>query len=108
MTDRRQLALLYRQIATMLDAGVDPGHALGVLGKQALKHWRPLMSSMSCQVYGGSRLSDAMDTNRAVFPASHAAVITAAEEAGETAHALWDLAAMLEEQAELHAEVRRE
>ncbi|HPF46801.1 MAG: type II secretion system inner membrane protein GspF [Alphaproteobacteria bacterium] len=79
----KDLTLLTRQMATMFSAGTPIEEALGALSKQCEKAvLRNILTKIRAQVSEGSKLSDAMKSESASFPALYRAMIAAGEASG--------------------------
>jgi general secretion pathway protein F len=104
---RRGLALLTRELATLIKADLPVDEALRIAGLQ------PLMPARARQVVGaildrvreGASLSEALDAQIGSFPAYYSRIVHAGEAAGTLGNTLDDLAGFLERSAEFRARI---
>lgn len=104
---RRGLALLTRELATLVKAELPVDEALRIAVLQ------PLMPARARQVIGavlgrvleGASLSEALDAQTGAFPAYYSRIIHAGETAGTLGPALDELAGFLERSTEFRARI---
>lgn len=103
----KQLAVLTRQLAVSLEAGLPLMTALDVMGKE-LDHApsRNLLTELAAKVQQGVSLSDAMAEHPAVFPIMYIRLVRVGETGGVLDTILTQLAGMLERQTELRERVK--
>lgn len=99
------VAVLIRELATMLAAGQDLDRALRYLQETAPARMRAVAGGLRDAVRDGSPLSDAMGRYPTVFTPLQAALVRAGEAGGELAPALTRLADMLDRQRSLSSAV---
>ncbi|MFN7779209.1 MAG: type II secretion system F family protein, partial [Betaproteobacteria bacterium] len=97
-----ELAVLTRQLASLLSAQLPVADALSVMVEQTEKpSVRDLMAAVRAEVLAGSSLSAALGRQRGQFPEMYRAVIGAGEESGKLGGVLTSLADYIEERAKL-------
>jgi len=97
-----ELAVLTRQIASLLGAQLPVADALNVMVEQSEKQSiRELMASIRTDVLAGSSLSNALARHPRQFPGIYRALIAAGEESGKLGIVLASLADYIEERARL-------
>ncbi len=98
----KELAIFFRQLATMLGAGVPIYQALDTLGNQR-RHLRLRRAILDIRnaILAGERLSDAFDRHPAVFPPIVRAMIRVGESGGVLERSLRQIADYLENELEL-------
>jgi general secretion pathway protein F len=97
-----ELAVLTRQLASLLSAQLPVADALNVMVEQTEKPAvRDLMAAVRAEVLAGSSLSAALGRQRGQFPEMYRAVIGAGEESGKLGGVLTSLADYIEERAKL-------
>ncbi len=97
-----ELAVLTRQIASLLGAQLPVADALNVMVEQSEKQsMRELMASIRTDVLAGSSLSNALARHPRQFPGIYRALIAAGEESGKLGTVLASLADYIEERARL-------
>lgn len=98
----KELALFFRQLATMLNAGVPIYQALDTLGNQR-RHprLRRAILDIRDRVLAGDRLSDAFDRHPALFSPIIRAMIRVGESGGVLEQSLRQIADYLENELEL-------
>ncbi|RMD61461.1 MAG: type II secretion system F family protein [Alphaproteobacteria bacterium] len=104
---RRDVALLTRELATLLQAGLPLDRALGVmleLGTAAPV--RVVLESLRDQVRGGATLADAMQEHPDLFPNYYVGMVRAGEAGGSLDAVLARLAETLERAQALRDSVR--
>src|ERR1017187_7801265 len=110
ITDRvalKDVALMSRQLATMVSAGLALVRALGVLADQIeSKPLREAMLQVRQEVEQGSSLSTALEKIPKVFPPLYIAMVRAGEVGGQLDLVLLKLSTTLEKQVELRQKVR--
>jgi type IV pilus assembly protein PilC len=110
ITDRvalKDVALMSRQLATMVAAGLTLVRALGVLADQIeSKPLREAMLQVRQEVEQGSSLSTALEKLPKVFPPLYIAMVRAGEVGGQLDSVLLKLSSTLEKQVELRQKVR--
>jgi len=84
-----QLALLSRVLSSLLASGIALLPALG-LARGALKHggYRSALASIAERINAGSRLSESLDGQRLLFPASFTSLVATGESTGSLAETL--------------------
>ncbi len=104
---KAELAVVARQFATMVNAGIPLIRSLSVLAEQASN---PLLKStladMQSRVSGGESLSQAMDRHRSVFDELFVSMVRAGEAAGALDVVLMQLAATLERSVAVSNKIR--
>jgi len=110
VTDRvalKDVALMSRQLATMVSAGLTLVRALGVLADQIeSKPLRDAMLQVRTDVEQGSSLSTSLEKLPKVFPPLYIAMVRAGEVGGQLDSVLLKLSTTLEKQVELRQKVR--
>jgi type IV pilus assembly protein PilC len=110
VTDRvalKDVALMSRQLATMVAAGLTLVRALGVLADQIeSKPLREAMLQVRREVEQGSSLSTSLEKLPKVFPPLYIAMVRAGEVGGQLDSVLLKLSTTLEKQVELRQKVR--
>lgn len=110
LTDRvalKDVALMSRQLATMVAAGLTLVRALGVLADQIeSKPLREAMLQVRQEVEQGSSLSTSLEKLPKVFPPLYIAMVHAGEVGGQLDSVLLKLSSTLEKQVELRQKVR--
>lgn len=103
----RDLAVLARQLATMIGAGMPLIRALGTLREQTSnKRLVEVIGLIRADIERGDSLFQAVDRHPTVFPPLFAPMIRAGETGGVLDRVLDRLARTLEKQAELRGKVR--
>jgi general secretion pathway protein F len=101
-----ELAVITRQLASLLGAQLPVADALTVMVEQSEKQQvRELMASIRTDVLGGSSLSDALARHPRQFPEIYRALIAAGEESGKLGSVLGSLADYVEERAKLQQKI---
>lgn len=101
-----QLALLLRQLATLLQAGLPLEQALSVLAEQSDQPYqRALLAALRADVLAGHTLAQAVAQHPQDFPELHCALIKAGEASGELAVVMDKLASYTENQYALRQKV---
>jgi general secretion pathway protein F len=102
-----ELALLTRQLATLLGASVPLEEALGALSDQAPRpHIRAMLSHVRERVREGSALADALAAHGEVFSDLYVSMVRAGESAGALEVVLERLADYGEKQSDLVSKIR--
>lgn len=104
---RRGLALLTRELATLVKAELPVDEALRITGLQPLMpaRTRQVIASVLGRVLEGASLSEAIDSQAGAFPAYYARIVQAGETAGTLGQALDELAGFLERSSEFRARI---
>jgi len=101
-----ELALLTRQLASLLSAGLPLERALSALIEQAERvHVRDLLAGVRTDVLGGSTLAGALERRRRDFPDIYRALVAAGEQSGNLGLVLDKLATYVEERNTLTSKV---
>jgi general secretion pathway protein F len=101
-----ELAVLTRQLASLLGAALPMADALAVLVEQAERQSRrEMLAAVRTEVLGGASLSQALARQPRAFPAIYRALISAGEESGRLPGVLASLADFIEERARLQQKV---
>jgi general secretion pathway protein F len=100
------LALLTRQLASLLAAGLPLERALSALIEQAENDYqREVLAAVRTNVLAGSSLATALNTQTRDFPEIYRALVAAGEQSGDLAEVLDRLATYLEDRASLTQQV---
>lgn len=103
----KEVALMSRQLATMVAAGLSLVRALNVISDQIeSKPLREAMIQVRADVEQGSLLSAALEKLPKIFPPLYIAMVRAGEVGGSLDLVLLKLSATLEKQVELRSKVR--
>ena len=101
-----ELAVLTRQLASLLGAQLPVADALTVMVEQSEKpQIRELMAAIRTDVLAGSSLSSALARHPRQFPGIYRALIAAGEESGKLGSVLGSLADYVEERAKLQQKI---
>jgi general secretion pathway protein F len=101
---RREIAVLTRELATLLDAGLTVDQSLRLLGDLVEREaMRRLLADLLQRVQGGSTLADALGQHEDVFSRAYVGMVRAGEAGGSLNDVLGRLAQYLD-RAELLAE----
>jgi general secretion pathway protein F len=101
---RRELAVMTRELATLLDAGLTVDQSLRLLGDLAAgEAMRRLLADVLQRVQAGSTLADALGQHEDVFSRAYVSMVRAGEAGGSLNDVLGRLAQYLD-QAEVLAE----
>ena len=101
-----ELAVITRQLASLLGAQLPVADALTVMVEQSEKQQvRELMAAIRTDVLGGSSLSRALARHPRQFPDIYRALIAAGEESGKLGSVLGSLADYVEERAKLQQKI---
>ncbi|HET9091840.1 MAG TPA: type II secretion system F family protein [Acidimicrobiales bacterium] len=110
VTDRvklKDVALMSRQLATMVSAGLTLVRALGVLADQIeSKPLREALVTVRQDVEQGSSLSQAIEKLPKIFPPLYVSMVRAGEAGGQLDMVLLKLSTTLEKQVELRSKVK--
>jgi general secretion pathway protein F len=100
------LALLTRQLASLLSAGLPLERALTALIEQAENDYqRDVLAAVRTDVLGGSSLATALKSQARDFPDIYRALVAAGEQSGDLAEVLDRLATYLEDRSSLIQQV---
>lgn len=102
----KDLALLYRQLATMLHAGLPLVMALEVLSGQDRGRVHEVARAVHHEILRGLPLADSLEQSGLLFPPVHINLIRAGELSGHLDQVLERLAAMQEKEVALRGKVR--
>jgi type IV pilus assembly protein PilC len=103
----KEVALMSRQLATMVSSGLTLVRALGVLSEQIdSKPLREAMLQVKSDVEQGSLLSAALEKLPKIFPPLYISMVKAGEVGGSLDVVLLKLSSTLEKQVELRSKVR--
>jgi len=101
-----ELAVITRQLASLMGAQLPVADALTVMVEQSEKqNVRELMAAIRTDVLGGSSLSKALARHPRQFPDIYRALIAAGEESGKLDSVLQSLADYIEERARLQQKI---
>jgi general secretion pathway protein F len=101
-----ELAVLTRQLASLLGAQLPVADALTVMVEQSEKQQvRELMAAIRTDVLGGNSLSNALARHPRQFPGIYRALIAAGEESGKLGSVLGSLADYVEERSRLQQKI---
>ncbi|HUL64118.1 MAG TPA: type II secretion system inner membrane protein GspF [Burkholderiaceae bacterium] len=101
-----ELAVITRQLASLLGAALPVADALTVMVEQSEKQSvRELMAAIRTDVLGGASLSKALARHPRQFPDIYRALISAGEESGKLGSVLSSLADYIEERAKLQQKI---
>jgi len=104
---RRDLPVLIRQLATLLQAGIPMERSLTILVSLAGREsTAALLNNVLEKIQGGAALSDALNAFPAVFPRFVVTMVHAGEATGNLESVLDRLADVLEQQTQLREEIR--
>ncbi len=110
ITDRvnlTEIAIMSRQLATMVAAGLTLVRALGILGDQLeSKQLRNVLTQVRQDVETGSSLSAALERHPKVFSPLYISMVRAGEAGGQLDIVLLKLSTTIEKQVELRHKVR--
>ena len=104
---QRGVALLTRELATLVKAEIPMDEALRIAGLQPLMpaRVRRIVGSVLSRVLAGASLSEAIEAEGAAFPAYYARIVHAGEAAGTLGQVLDELAQHLERSAEFRSRI---
>lgn len=101
-----QLALLTRQLANLIGAGLTIEETLNALIEQAeAERERQILAAIRGQVLAGQALSKGMESFPKVFPPIYLALVRAGEQSGQLNHVLQRLADYIEERHALRQKI---
>jgi len=101
-----ELAVVTRQLASLLGAALPVADALTVMVEQSERqHLRELMAAIRTDVLGGTSLSKALARHPRQFPEIYRALIAAGEESGRLGSVLASLADYIEERSRLQQKI---
>lgn len=104
---RRDLAIVFRSIATLFGAGVPLERAVVSTEPFARGRLRQLLEDARCGLHEGQSLAQALEAGRGIVPGVVLGMVRAGERGSQLAAALEQVAAHLEQEAELVARVRQ-
>src|SRR6201991_3431033 len=103
---QREEAILTRQMASLLIAGLPLSETLPVLSEQAERDYvRELMASIRSEVVGGHSLANALSQHPKDFPDIYRALVTAGEHTGKLGLVLSRLADYIEQRNALKQKI---
>jgi general secretion pathway protein F len=103
---QREQAIITRQLASLLTAGLPLDEALAVLTEQAERDYvRELMAAIRAEVLGGHSLANALSGHPRDFPEIYRALITAGEHTGRLGVVLSRLADYIEQRNALQQKI---
>ncbi|HTH61839.1 MAG TPA: type II secretion system inner membrane protein GspF [Paraburkholderia sp.] len=103
---QREQAILTRQLASLLVAGLPLGEALAVLTEQAERDYiRELMAAIRAEVLGGHSLANALTQHPRDFPDIYRALVAAGEHTGKLGIVLSRLADYIEQRNALKQKI---
>jgi general secretion pathway protein F len=104
---RRELAVMTRELATLLEAGLTVDHSLSMLGNLATSEaTRRLLADLLQRVQAGGTLADALGQHEDVFSRAYVSMVRAGEAGGGLNDVLGRLARYLDEAELLSEQVR--
>lgn len=102
----REQAIITRQLASLLTAGLPLGEALTVLSDQAERDYvRELMAAIRGEVVGGHALANALSRHPKDFPDIYRALVSAGENTGKLGTVLTRLADYIEQRNALKQKI---
>src|ERR1700744_6305596 len=103
---QREQAILTRQLASLLIAGLPLGETLSVLTEQSERDYiRELMASIRAEVLGGHSLANALTQHPSDFPEIYRALVAAGEHTGRLGLVLSRLADYIEQSNALRQKI---
>ncbi|MEX3526297.1 MAG: type II secretion system inner membrane protein GspF [Burkholderia sp.] len=103
---QREQAILMRQLASLLTAGLPLGESLAVLTEQAERDYiRELMAAIRAEVLGGHSLASALAEHPRDFPEIYRALVSAGEHTGKLGIVLSRLADYIEQRNALKQKI---
>ncbi|MBI0326802.1 type II secretion system inner membrane protein GspF [Burkholderia plantarii] len=103
---QREQAILTRQLASLLTAGLPLGEALAVLTEQSERDYiRELMAAIRAEVLGGHSLASALAEHPRDFPEIYRALVAAGEHTGKLGIVLSRLADYIEQRNALKQKI---
>ncbi|MDP6542492.1 MAG: type II secretion system F family protein [Phycisphaerae bacterium] len=104
---RRDVGVMYGQLADLLRAGVPMLRALEIIARSGMRgRIAEIILELRQDVAAGRTLTEAMASHENTFPPLHSAMVNAGEHAGFLEDVLTDLANFVERQDELRNKVR--
>ena len=105
---RKELIRFTMYLNTMISAGVPLLAGLSQIGEQAESpYFKQVIKSVSLDIQGGQKISDAMEKHPRAFNKLYTSVIKAGEASGKLEMILKDLIVFLEWQEELHKKIKK-
>jgi general secretion pathway protein F len=104
---RRDVTVLTRELATLLEAGLTLDAALGVLS--GLAHAQPvrrLILQLRDEIRGGSFFADALANARGAFPSYYLGMVRAGEAGGSLDRVLRQVADLMEDEQRVREQIR--
>jgi len=99
---------IFRQLATLLQAGLTLSHSLQMLAEQhPSKHWQALLQSISNDLSEGCAFSEALKKWPAVFSPLYVSMVKTGELTGKLESCCRELAQQQKSQLELSAKVKK-
>lgn len=106
--NKTQLALITRQLATLLEAGMPLGEALICVAEQQDKdHASRIVTAIHSKISEGFSLADALSSFPKSFPVIYRTTIAAAEKSGNLDHVLTSLAEYTEKQQKIRRQIQQ-
>lgn len=102
----RDRSIAYRELATMLKAGVSITQAITIVAETPNKKLREVFADISSSLENGFALSVAMSGHPKVFPAVEVGVVRAGEATGNLSKVLEQLADTTERSADFNSKVK--
>ncbi|WP_336816041.1 type II secretion system inner membrane protein GspF [Burkholderia gladioli] len=103
---QREQAILTRQLASLLTAGLPLGESLAVLTEQAERDYiRELMAAIRAEVLGGHSMASALAEHPRDFPEIYRALVSAGEHTGKLGIVLSRLADYIEQRNALKQKI---
>jgi len=102
----RDLALGFRVLATLLEAGLPMTRALAAMSELAPPSWEPALPEITCAVREGASLGAALDQGPLLVPPVVLGIVRAGEAGSGLARAVRRAAELLEHQAAMRSAVR--
>jgi len=104
---RRELAIVFRSIASLVDAGVPLDKALIASEAVASGRLKTLLTDVTAALRQGESLATALDRGAGLVPSLAIGMIRAGERGGRLGRSLEEVASQLEVEAELMARLRQ-
>lgn len=104
---RRELAVVFRSLATLLAAGLPLDRTLAATEPLARGSLRTTLATARGRLTQGETLATALDSSRGTVPTLALALLRAGERAGRLTEALDQVATQLEHEADLTARLRQ-
>lgn len=99
-------SLIYRELATMLKAGVSITQAINITAETPNKHLRRVLLEMAVSLENGFPFSMTMSSHPQIFPSVEVGVVKAGEATGNLSKVLDDLATSSSRTADFNAKVK--